>query len=199
MALHGPAGTGKSTLIHVLSQNSELDYEIVEWNPESSRSQFSTGKWNFGADDQENNSVTTLAGMSSIDVTRLLFDITAERFGHFLSSTTNFPSLEMGNDSSNSLHKQRKRIMFLDDLPNLSHEATKYALHQALKDHMARNSTELDNVPLVISITENNIRLDELGGNHAISGLKERFQETLDLRVVVPESVRNSAGFASFG
>lgn len=70
MALHGPAGTGKSTLIHVLSQNSELDYEIVEWNPESSRSQFSTGKWNFDADDQENNSVTTLAGMLSIDVTR---------------------------------------------------------------------------------------------------------------------------------
>ena len=59
--------------------------------------------------------------------------------------------------------------------------------------------TDLDNVPLVISITENNIRLDEFGGNHAISGLKERFQETLDLRVVVPESVRNSAGFASFG
>ncbi|GAA5870913.1 hypothetical protein JCM8547_000031 [Rhodosporidiobolus lusitaniae] len=145
LVLSGAAGSAKTAALKVLGD--EMDVEIVEWT-EGMRDE-------FGADDGPRESLVyrfssflARAGMSP-----------ALEFGDFEdspdapSTSSSRPSSSRAKPSSSSppLNPNKRRLILLEDLPNVSHYPTKLALRSAIAQYLASPRVTC---PLVVIISE---------------------------------------------
>ncbi|CED83791.1 Checkpoint RAD17-RFC complex, RAD17/RAD24 component [Phaffia rhodozyma] len=129
LALSGSAGVGKTATLKTVAQ--EMGIEIIDWVEGSE--EFGIG----GITDRE--SLT-------------------ERFRAFLARYA-YPSLSFDSDlsaspstSSSSNCTSNKKILLLDDLPNLSHAPTRESFQQALRDFAVNWVPSA--APLVVIVSE---------------------------------------------
>ncbi|PWN17956.1 hypothetical protein BCV69DRAFT_285549 [Microstroma glucosiphilum] len=150
LVLTGPAGAAKTETIRQLSSASELDFEVVEWkNDTMARS------GEMLAEDQEFASVTN-------------------RFRDFFSRSTKFRTLSMrgenqayqpqASSSSTSLSfsgtsaspsKRSRRLILLEDLPNLSHPATLQFFQEMIATQLsAPLDARGDQIPICVILSD---------------------------------------------
>ena len=208
LCLSGPSGCGKSSLMNVLRRSDELDFEVVGFENRATTSQ-----------------PTDQGGFS--DTTGL-----TEKFAEFLLYATNSRPLALGQDSSSSAGagpsqpnghrakavrfdvaessssstqiKQRK-VIVVDEVPNMSHSATKEAFQAALESILVKRLPQsadgkLQNVPVVIIISESTARANEeswtSGAGDGTVGWKERLAGTHDARTILTDHIRSHPAFA---
>ncbi|GAA6051572.1 hypothetical protein JCM3770_003478 [Rhodotorula araucariae] len=162
LVMSGPSGAGKTAVLRVLAR--EIDAEIVEWR-EGTNVQ-------LAADEPRESLV--------------------HRFTSFLTRAGMAPALDFGPDpsdpspssSSNAppLAPHARRLVLLEDLPNVSHYPTKLALRSALAQYL---SSPRVTAPLVVVVSEALARPgdDEGGGAGWMSGNGRR-GESVDARSV---------------
>ncbi|GAA5966338.1 hypothetical protein JCM21900_003101 [Sporobolomyces salmonicolor] len=137
LVLSGPAGAGKTACLRVLAK--EMGVEIVEWK-ETSNVEL--------ANDDARESVV-------------------HRFTSFLARAGMAPALDFGNSDdplpstssaplptaspSASQSQSARRLILLEDLPNVSHYPTKLALRSALQQYL---SSPRVTCPLVLIVSE---------------------------------------------
>jgi hypothetical protein len=86
-----------------------------------------------------------------------------------------------------------RRIIFLEDLPNINHSPTRLSFIAAL-DVLLKQSDH-QNTPLVLMVSENIPRLEEWGAEAAGSTYRDRNDATLTVRNLLPNLVRRNHGF----
>ncbi|BGP58407.1 RFC checkpoint protein Rad17 [Rhodotorula sphaerocarpa] len=179
LVLSGPAGAGKTAVVKLLA--AEMDTEVIEWKEGQG------GR--FDADPDRESLV--------------------HRFTSFLARAGMAPALDFGPDpsastsaSSSSPRKsffpppppastksQARRLILLEDLPNVSHWPTKQALRSAVQQYLASPRVT---APLVIVISEALARPgdEEGGGAGWLSGNGKR-GESIDARSVLGVEILN--------
>ncbi|KAN0063243.1 RFC checkpoint protein Rad17 [Thecaphora frezii] len=206
LVLTGPAGSGKTATLRALSAATELDFELLEWNSQTSLS---------------------LSSLSSEPYS--LGSSLAERFSDFLARSGRYPSLSMslaGPSSSRassgapgearhaaSLSKRsidarrptRRRVILIEDLPNIHHLPTKAAFNAALEQYLARplpvspyGLAEVENCPIVLIISENTPKEDDerWAGEASGGGWRERLGAIMDVRTALEETLRRSPTYS---
>ena len=172
VALTGPSGAGKSAVIRVLAN--ELDLEIVEWiNPiESSRVFGGNNNTKSYSPDYDPDSVST-----------------SQRFSDFLALARKASCGVTGL-------KQRKRIILVEDFPNLTSTATRAAFHAALRDY-AGSSRSLHPLVLVITDTVVGSASSSNGGGGGGGGawFRSWADSSMNLPTIVPADVRSLPQF----
>ena len=178
--LTGPAGVGKSATIRALARPDALQFDIVEWlNPDTQ------------ADPEQ--SVTP-------------FFSVVDRFSAFLQSVLRFAPLPLASRDSNRSWKARstasvslteksndeqkrhrqRRIILVEDWPNLTHERTREGVHRALE----RFIHSAGQVPLVLIVSDTIPRADTDANANDTFSWRSRRAVQMDIRMAVPESVR---------
>lgn len=168
LALSGPPGSGKTAVIRALS--SELDYEILEWqnsvNPQ--------GRAGDGF------------GNQPASLTR--------RFEEFLAQAGRFPTLSLssrsGNESASAAQSQsqagpsRRRLILLEDLPNLTHQSTRESFVSALELFLARTlPSDGFPTPLVLIMSDSIVRQDADVSRLSDSSRSETIRTAMSLQI----------------
>ncbi|PWO01200.1 hypothetical protein FA09DRAFT_327159 [Tilletiopsis washingtonensis] len=171
LALSGPPGSGKTAVIRALA--SELDYEILEWqnsvNPH--------GRVGDGL------------GSGPASLTR--------RFEEFLAQAGRFPTLSLssrqgGADAGHAAASQgqsqagpsRRRLILLEDLPNLTHQTTRESFIAALELFLARAlPSDGFPTPLVLIMSDSVVRQDADVGRMGDSSRSESVRTAMSLRI----------------
>ncbi|KAJ2887957.1 RFC checkpoint protein Rad17, partial [Coemansia aciculifera] len=180
LVLEGPAGACKSSCVRMLAQ--ELDLKVVEWiNPLASRTSIASS---FDSDGDE------------IGVVR--------QFEHFLAHAERYSGLALrpstgGEALPTNTLGQKRQIVLVDDLPNVSHRDTRDSFRNALLRFSAVPAQQ--SFPMVIVVTES-ITSQAAFGDEGADGMSRRFRETdkaanSDIAVwsaadVIPSAVYNS-------
>ncbi|WFD04258.1 RFC checkpoint protein Rad17 [Malassezia obtusa] len=164
LALTGPCGAGKTSTVHALAQRDALDFDIVEWDNKDSF---------YDAGERQ----------SAID-----------RFAAFLHNAQRYPALPLAPRHAPRAAPRRRKIVLVEDLPNVAHDATRAHLHQILDDVVDRAGP----VPVVLIISDSVPRAEEEASAvvGALPAWRARREARLDVRAVVPERVRMHAAFA---
>lgn len=127
-------------------------------------------------------------------------------------------STETNSNTASSSRQRSRKVILIEDLPNIHHGPTREAFHQALATFINRPASTAptpnltsarstpgtaagagspNNVPVVLILSETTPRADDESWTAAgtSSGWRDREAATLDLRSVVPEDIRKSGGF----
>ncbi|GAA6059117.1 hypothetical protein JCM10212_003864 [Sporobolomyces blumeae] len=147
LVLSGPAGAGKTATIQALAR--EMEVEIVEWKEEGNVQ-------NAGDEFRESvvhrfTSFLARAGMAPS------LDFGSSDDSDTIASTS---SLALPSASSSTGTNSTRRLILLEDLPNVSHYPTKLALRSALTQYLTSPRVTC---PLVIVISE---ALSRPGADH---------------------------------
>ncbi|THU98650.1 checkpoint protein Rad24 [Dendrothele bispora CBS 962.96] len=201
LVLTGPAGTAKTTTIRVLSR--EMNFEIMEWRNASddvpARSHVSrlndsyaisssSDPWPYDRDEDSESSFMKFQA----------FLARATRCNNIFSSV-----LDDSNDrrtsssSTSSLNSTNpKRIILLEDLPNILHLQTRTSFHGAIEALLDSSTYVPDPVPIVMVISDSGTRgeaEDERIMNGGWSG--GRFGKdrdgVMDVRTVLRKEILN--------
>ncbi|KAM0750463.1 Rad17-domain-containing protein [Meredithblackwellia eburnea MCA 4105] len=172
LVLSGPSGSAKTATLRVLAK--ELDVDILEYrNP---------ANFSFAGETQRESLV--------------------DHFIHFLSRAGMAPALELVSDSlvastSSSKpsfpppsQKDQKRLILMEDLPNISHYPTKLAFRSALQQYLASPRVTC---PLVVIVSEALSRPGVAEGGESTTGFN-RLEESVDARSVCGIEVLQAAG-----
>lgn len=214
LVLTGPSGSGKTSVLNVLSSKEELDFELLEWNEEAmvgAGGKFkSSSNGNDALDDWKDPSSSSLGWTKEYGSTSVI-----SKFDDFINSASRFSPLTLDSSSSSSFSTSNlnpRRVILLEDLPNLSHEKT-YSNFQSILTNFLSTSNSIQNVnqlspPIVIIISTSLPKFDDEtwltegasggGGNSDgnAASWKERKKSTRDLINVLDSNVRNHRGFA---
>ncbi|UZJ54965.1 hypothetical protein CBS101457_004285 [Exobasidium rhododendri] len=180
LAISGPAGCGKSSLIRILSKPENLNFEIVEWKTE------------------EVHRLSPSNGGSTL----------LDQFGLFLSSASRYNTLSMEMDDEDGTSRpaaaavlkpasitSSRKVIVLEDLPNVNHASTRASFNAAL-DAFLNQSGDF-NTPLVLIISENIPRSEEWGAEGSSGTYKDRNDATLTVRSLIPSHVTRNSGFVN--
>ncbi|KIJ54035.1 hypothetical protein M422DRAFT_42307 [Sphaerobolus stellatus SS14] len=166
LALTGHAGTGKTATLRVLAK--EMGFEILEWS--------NTLDDKFG-DDEEHDRESLI-----------------HKFRTFLTRASACRALPMFSDASSSsaLPCSTRKVILLEDFPNILHAGTAEAFHAALEEYVSLPSP----APLICIIPDTGIRgedpeNDTMGSRNFGRGRKQ----ALDVRTIIPRSLHNSPYF----
>ncbi|CEH15783.1 Checkpoint RAD17-RFC complex, RAD17/RAD24 component [Ceraceosorus bombacis] len=187
LALTGPSGSGKTQVIRTLSDKDQLDFEIIEWVSDGSQPGF----------DPNSDQVSFMEGYVPL----------IRRFEEFLTKAARFSSLSFSQTpegaSSTSLQSStqaapcRRRVILVEDLPNITHSATKHAFRAALEMFIYRPLPAGQHTPLILIVSDVTPRLDaEAWLTSGNASWKDRSSATLGLRELVNEQVRHNPAFA---
>ncbi|KAJ3399910.1 Cell cycle checkpoint protein rad17 [Chytriomyces hyalinus] len=164
LALTGKSGVGKTATIRMLAM--ELDVDVVEWvNPTHG----------YASDDSYSPSILS-------------------KFTEFVSSARKANTLVFTNESeldesAYPLTKTSKKLILIEDLPNLSHTATRTLFHAVLQSHVQSQSAVVYPIVLILS--------DTVASSSDHSDWRaSSFESGLNLKNLVPEDVRTSSGFS---
>lgn len=194
--LSGPAGTGKSTLVHTLSKPDGLNFEVTEWNSDDIQAGPDADYyWDWGRSSDQK-----LGFDRDIDDGSLP---SSSKLGLFLSNASRYSTLEMqveenapsarASKVTQPAHSSRRRIILLEDLPNLSHLPTRNSFHTTLEAFLQQTGDDI--TPLVIIVSESVPKLDEWGAGGSSRDFRERNESTMTVRSLLPIAIRSSIGF----
>ncbi|KAI8620632.1 Rad17 cell cycle checkpoint protein-domain-containing protein [Chytriomyces sp. MP71] len=163
LAITGISGSGKTATLRTLSL--ELNFDIIEWiNP-------TTLHHNYNPD-----AFTHEDSISAI-----------QKFTDFISTARKSSALVFGQDAFPIATSPRK-VILVEDLPNLSHAGTRAAFHTALRTHTFSPSTIY---PIVLILSDS-----AACGAASDGDWKARTHETaLTLKNIVPEDIRACSAF----
>lgn len=155
LALTGPAGTGKTSTIRVLAR--EMGFDILEWRN-------SVGEAFSGFDASSSHAST---GQSQHPNNHDQdFESLFTKFEAFLNRATNCQSIfshSTSGSSSKSASQSAKpsppqrRIVLLEDLPNILHAQTQASFHASLKA-LVDSSPSSPPVPVIIVVSNAGMR-----------------------------------------
>ncbi|OBZ77252.1 Cell cycle checkpoint protein RAD17 [Grifola frondosa] len=192
LVLTGPAGTGKTTTLRVLSR--ELGFEILEWR-NTMDEQFS----------RENMERVEFEGLSEKFQTFLTRASNCRSiFSGAATHTTTFsPSQSQSRPSQSSSMftpspspiNAKRQIILLEDLPNILHASTQAAFHAALEAFVA--SPDPGVAPLVIIVSDAGLRGENTDDD--VDAWRGRKKEAVDVRNVLPPSLLNSPYVTQIG
>ncbi|KAH9923879.1 Rad17 cell cycle checkpoint protein-domain-containing protein, partial [Fomitopsis serialis] len=202
LALTGPAGTGKTATLRVLSR--ELGFEIVEWrnsmderftreDPDDAEYNVD-GEWEpyEGLSDKFRN---FLARASSC---RSVFSTPASSIPPSSSQSQSQPLSRSKSFTQSQSQPRSRQVILLEDLPNILHPGTQTAFHAALDAFVALPDT--GSAPLVLIISDAGLRgedtdADGTGG----STTWRRTKEVVDIRSVLPPHLLSSPYVTQIG
>ncbi|KAJ7064870.1 Rad17 cell cycle checkpoint protein-domain-containing protein [Mycena amicta] len=170
LALTGLAGTGKTATIRVLAK--ELDCEVLEWRNSMGGSITSDFK-----DDQLS-----------------LFS----KFENFLERASTCNTVFSGPSSSQHSTTKR-RIVLLEDLPNILHADTRARFHAAFQSLVA--SPDPDPVPVVIIVSDTGIRGEAADDrlSNGNSGFGRERDDAVDIYTILPRDLLNGPYVTQIG
>ncbi|PWN34352.1 uncharacterized protein FA14DRAFT_71663 [Meira miltonrushii] len=190
LVLSGPAGSGKSALVRTLSTSEEMNYEILEWRSDGRQNLQGLSSWDNGR---------AYAGLESPGDAGPSQE---NRFSAFLSQSSRFSTLTIGQeDSQDDMHSTStpskridRRIILIDDLPNLQYEPARLEFQAALEKYICSPHRE-DSAPVILILSDTVPRLDDWATSSTMQGWKERNDESLNVRNVISDPVRTSPAF----
>ncbi|KAI0079145.1 Rad17-domain-containing protein [Panus rudis PR-1116 ss-1] len=172
LVLTGPAGSGKTATVRVLSE--ELGFEVLEWR---------------NGVDEKHSRDTFEESSTSED-----YESLSQRFRSFMTRAVSCrPILSAGTSlqPSSSSSQVRRRVVLLEDLPNVLHPSTQQMFHAALESFV--DDSSLASTPIVIIISDSGLRgeidQDEMG---ASSSWRSKSRDVIDIRTVLPSSLQFS-------
>ncbi|PWN53144.1 hypothetical protein IE53DRAFT_384368 [Violaceomyces palustris] len=200
LALTGPSGTAKTAVLRALSSDQDLDFQLVEWLNQD-------------------------PAASSSHVNQ---DSIMDRFRDFVASAARYPTLELARSNHHHHHPNTskgvagptysksarthptnsRRVILIEDLPNIHHGPTRDAFNSILEGFLSRplpppasGSGPCSNVPIVLVISETAPKEDDEswaaeGGASGGSTWSQRRMAILDVRTALDETVRRSHAFA---
>ncbi|KAI0689660.1 Rad17 cell cycle checkpoint protein-domain-containing protein [Cytidiella melzeri] len=189
LVLTGPAGAAKTATMRVLSR--ELGFDIMEWRNMADERFYGTEEHDDRGDGIE-------------------YEGLSDKFHAFLSRAANsnsiFASTSISKTSArphelsqhpSSLPSQRsttkyqsRRVVLLEDLPNILHPPTQAAFQSSLQSLVVGGSTSS---PVVIIISDAGVRGESsVDGISAPQTWKGKAREVIDVRTVLPPSLLNS-------
>ncbi|KAH9914163.1 Rad17-domain-containing protein [Epithele typhae] len=179
LALTGPAGTAKTATVRVLAR--ELDFEIAEWS-NTMDEQFSRteGTWDTDYEGLSEKFQTFLTRASNCQ--NIFSRPPTQTNTSSQRSTTAVPSTTASTSTS------RRKVVLVEDLPNILHPRTQESFHATLESFVA--STASVGVPLVIVVSDAGVR----GEDAEADGPRRwsRGKEAVDVRTVLPPSLLSS-------
>lgn len=126
---------------------------------------------------------------------RIEYEGLSDKFHAFLSrATTTTNSTSVLSSSSSTSHSQSqahpsRRIVLLEDLPNILHPPTRASFHASL--HTAiRATSSFSTAPIVIVVSDAGVRGESDEGN--ISSWKGKGREVVDIRTALPPDLLHS-------
>lgn len=157
LILTGPAGAGKTATLRALAGPNALHFDIAEWlNHETFR------------DEGETRSA-------------------CEQFDAFLHGAARFGSLALAQRGAVPHARSNgryRRVILVEDWPNLSHEDTRHGVHRAIERFL-----EVPGAPLVLIVSDTVPRSDTEVWDATLDW-RARKATQMDVRTAVPESVR---------
>ncbi|WFD28807.1 RFC checkpoint protein Rad17 [Malassezia nana] len=159
LALTGPSGAGKSATVRSLASATDLNVDLVEW---------------------ENRDAFYDAGERQSSV---------ERFAAFLQTSARFARLALAPRGQSGAAPSPRRVILVEDWPNVAHEDTRRQVHRALEQFLATSGA-----PLVLVVSDSLPRTDAESGE-ALDARARRAAQ-MDLRAVVPDTVQRHPAFA---
>ncbi|KAJ3772800.1 Rad17 cell cycle checkpoint protein-domain-containing protein [Lentinula raphanica] len=184
LVLTGPAGTAKSSTIRVLSN--EMGFEILDWKSPA-------GDAFANADLDGISSDPWVSDETSFTKFRLFLERASRCQNVFRTTstlTTSTPSASSSSSpssNSNSNLVPQRRIILLEDLPNILHASIRSQFHEAIRSLV--ENADPDPVPIIIIISDSGMR-GEAGDERLASGAWGRDQDgAVDIRNVLPKDV----------
>ncbi|KDQ55490.1 hypothetical protein JAAARDRAFT_195860 [Jaapia argillacea MUCL 33604] len=187
LALTGAAGTGKTATIRVLAR--ELNLEILEWKNTVDESfagdddhDDEQGQSSWRNQDYEGLMQKFQAFITRASTCRSLFSGPPPQ-----SQSEAKPSTKTSSTSSPQLNtSSKRRIILLEDLPNILHSGTQQQFHAVLET--VAHSRDL--TPVVLIVSDSGVR-GEASDDRMASG-RGRVKETVDIRTALPSSLLGS-------
>ena len=155
----GPSGAGKSATLHALARATQLHFDVVEW---------------------ENCDALLETGVRQSSV---------ERFAAFLQASARFARLALVPRGHAGEAPPPRRVILVEDWPNVSHEETRQQVHRALEQFLATTGA-----PLVLVVSDAQPRT-EADPWEALDWRARRASQ-MDVRAVVPDSVQRHPAFS---
>ncbi len=143
----------------------ELDFEVLEWGSAAGQNSSLFGNDQFSVDYDDDS----------------LF----VKFESFLARASSCQNLFNGPSSSSSRYK--RKVLLLEDLPNILHNDTKTRFHDALQSLVA-SSAEYP-VPLVFIISDAGLRGEASDERLAAGTWGKDNNGALDIRTVIPSNL----------
>ncbi|KAK0235412.1 Rad17 cell cycle checkpoint protein-domain-containing protein [Armillaria nabsnona] len=186
LALTGPAGTAKTTTVRILAR--EMDFEILEWRnaigENSTYTSDATSNQSLQEIDPDHEALfskfeTFLARASTCNN---LFRDAAPLASSSQAVPSSSAKLTQPSTSDN-----KRRIILLEDLPNLLHNDTKARFHEAFQSLVIDPSP--NPVPIVIIVSDTGTR-GEASDERLSAGSTYREQDgVIDIRTVLPKDM----------
>ncbi|KAI0084967.1 Rad17 cell cycle checkpoint protein-domain-containing protein [Irpex rosettiformis] len=180
LALTGPAGTAKTTTLRVLSH--ELDFSIMEWRNSVDERFHKQDEY-----DEKGNG--------------LEYEGLSDKFHAFLSRATSSNSILSATKASSSYsyspsssqrplsRDQGRRVVLLEDLPNILHPPTQTAFQSSLYSAVMNQGASF---PIVIVISDAGARGESDSDGLPSQTWKGKGREVVDIRTVLPPSLLHS-------
>lgn len=168
LILTGPAGSAKTATLRVLAR--EMDFDIVEYKDNTNTTRFSTFS--------DEPSTCTFWRFLFVSFLRCRIGIadTPDAFATFLMRTGTYASI---------FTLTRRKLVLVEDLPNILHPTVRSRFHDALRAHVERAS---DVAPLVLVISDAGVSAE--GGSNG-SGRDRDL--VIDVRTVVPPGLSSAS------
>lgn len=112
------------------------------------------------------------------------FESLSTKFRNFLARTSTYTSLDF--DSAPSTSIRSRRLILIEDLPNLHHESTKEAFHSSLEDFVQTSVTF--SCPLVLIVSDDGIR----GETDSDAQRTRGKSDSVSIRTVLSKSLQES-------
>jgi len=189
LALTGPAGTGKTTTIRLLSES--LGFEILEWKNGisdrpptygSSSASLISAYLTIETDDAQSQDYSSIYDD---------YESNLNKFEAFMTRASSCNDLFQQNSAGPSKPSQtsKRRVVLLEDLPNILHSKTQAQFHDTLRA-LVNCTPSNPPVPLVLIISDTGMRGE--ARDERISegrGMGSDKLQTLDIRTVLPREL----------
>ncbi|TFK24018.1 hypothetical protein FA15DRAFT_687660 [Coprinopsis marcescibilis] len=192
LALTGPAGTGKTSTLQVLSR--ELGFEIVEWRNAIGESSSAAAARPWDESSQDYHALRDYDDSESLFAKFSTFFNRAAR-GQNLSfcSSSSTQKPPSASSSTHSPPLKKRQIVLLEDLPNVLHQKTQSSFHDLLRafvESPINPDVNAPAVPVVIIISDTGLRGEARDERIASGfGAGRDSEQIVDVRSVIPREL----------